>query len=104
MARVPAAETAFAHRAAPIMVTVLDHYEDASSDGAELAWTETLHAALAPESSGVYSNFLQSEGEDRVREAYPVGTYDRLAAIKRRYDPANLFRMNQNIRPAGNLG
>ncbi len=101
MARVPAAETAFAHRSAPIMVTVLDHYEDASSDGAELTWTEALHAALAPESSGVYSNFLQSEGEDRVREAYPVGTYDRLAAIKRRYDPANFFRMNQNIRPAG---
>jgi FAD/FMN-containing dehydrogenase len=103
MARVPAAETAFAHRTAPIMVTVLDHYEDAASDGAEAAWTESLHAALAPESSGVYSNFLQSEGEDRIREAYPVGTYDRLAAIKRRYDPANFFRMNQNIRPAGSL-
>jgi FAD/FMN-containing dehydrogenase len=103
MARVPVAETAFAHRKAPIMVAVIDHYEDASLDGSELAWTEALHAALAPESSGVYSNFLQSEGEDRVREAYPVGTYDRLAAIKRRYDPANFFRMNQNIRPAGSL-
>jgi FAD/FMN-containing dehydrogenase len=101
MARVPVAETAFAHRKAPIMVAVIDHYEDASLDGSELAWTEALHAALAPESSGVYSNFLQSEGEDRVREAYPVGTYDRLAAIKRRYDPANFFHMNQNIRPAG---
>ena len=104
VARVPAAETAFAHRTAPIMVTLIDHYEDASADGAELAWVETLHAALASESSGVYSNFLQSEGEDRIREAYPVGTYDRLAAIKRRYDPANLFRMNQNILPAGSLG
>ena len=101
MARVPVAETAFAHRKAPIMVAVIDHYEDASLDRSELAWTESLHAALAPESSGVYSNFLQSEGEDRIREAYPVGTYDRLAAIKRRYDPANFFRMNQNIRPAG---
>ena len=104
MARVPVAETAFAHRSAPIMVAIIDHYEDPASDAAELAWTEALHEALAPDASGVYSNFLQDEGEDRLRDAYPAGTYERLAAIKRRYDPTNFFRLNQNIRPAGNPG
>ena len=104
MARVPVAETAFAHRSAPIMVAIIDHYEDPASDAAELAWTEALHEALAPDASGVYSNFLQDEGEDRLRDAYPGGTYERLAAIKRRYDPTNFFRLNQNIRPAGNPG
>jgi FAD/FMN-containing dehydrogenase len=48
----------------------------------------------------VYSNFLESEGEARIREAYPEATYRRLADVKRRYDPTNLFRLNQNIQPA----
>jgi FAD/FMN-containing dehydrogenase len=104
MARVPAADTAFAHRSAPIVVAIIDAYEDPASDAAELAWTEALHAALAPDASGVYSNFLQDEGEDRLRDAYPGGTYERLAAIKRRYDPTNFFHLNQNIRPAGDPG
>ena len=103
MARVEVSETAFAHRDAPIMIVLIDHFEDAALDATELGWTEALHAALEPNSSGVYLNFLQAEGEDRIREAYPAGTYQRLAAIKRQYDPANLFRMNQNIRPAGKL-
>jgi FAD/FMN-containing dehydrogenase len=48
---------------------------------------------------GAYVNFLADEGEARVRAAYPGPTWDRLAAIKRRYDPTNLFRLNQNIPP-----
>jgi len=48
----------------------------------------------------VYVNFVGDEGQARVREAYPGSTWERLAAVKRRYDPANLFRLNQNIPPA----
>jgi FAD/FMN-containing dehydrogenase len=48
----------------------------------------------------VYANFLEAEGEARIHEAYPDLTYHRLAQVKRTYDPTNLFRLNQNIRPA----
>jgi FAD/FMN-containing dehydrogenase len=51
--------------------------------------------------SGAYVGFLGDEGEARIREAYPATTLDRLTEIKRRYDPENLFRLNQNIPPAG---
>jgi FAD/FMN-containing dehydrogenase len=103
MARVPATDTAFAHRDAPILVAIIDHYADPAMDATERTWTEALHAALAPNATGVYANFVGAESEDRVRDAYPAATYQRLAAIKRQYDPANLFRMNQNIQPAGKL-
>jgi FAD/FMN-containing dehydrogenase len=56
--------------------------------------------ALRPIAAGVYSNFLGDEGEARVHEAYPDATYARLAEVKRQYDPENVFRFNQNIRPA----
>ena len=48
---------------------------------------------------GAYVNFLDDEGEDAIRAAYPGATWDRLASIKARYDPTNLFRLNQNIPP-----
>ena len=57
-------------------------------------------AALHQGDTGAYVNFLGDEGEARVRAAYPGATWDRLAEIKRRYDPTNLFRLNQNIPPA----
>jgi FAD/FMN-containing dehydrogenase len=57
-------------------------------------------AALRQDTKGLYVNFMAAEGEARIREAYPRPTWDRLAAIKRRYDPTNLFRLNQNIPPA----
>ena len=100
VARVPADATAFAHRAAPIMVGILDHYMDPSTEAEQVAWTEGLHEQLAARSVGVYSNFLAVEGDQRIHEAYPGAAYARLADIKRRYDPSNLFSLNQNIRPA----
>jgi FAD/FMN-containing dehydrogenase len=101
MGRVPADATAFAHRAAPVMVAILDHYTDPSTEAEQVAWTEGLHEELAARSVGVYSNFLAVEGDQRIHEAYPGAAYARLADIKRRYDPSNLFSLNQNIRPAG---
>jgi FAD/FMN-containing dehydrogenase len=56
-------------------------------------------SALSPYHAGVYVNFLMDEGEERVRQAYGPAKYDRLRELKRRYDPDNLFRLNQNIPP-----
>ncbi len=100
MARVPSDATAFVHRDAAVMIAVLDPFEDPDTIDEQVAWTEGLHEALAPNAVGVYSNFLEREGEARIREAYGPETYERLSQIKRRYDPTNLFRSNQNIRPA----
>jgi FAD/FMN-containing dehydrogenase len=58
-------------------------------------------AALNQGDPSAYVNFLGDEGEIRVRDAYPAATWERLRAIKQRYDPTNLFRLNQNIPPAG---
>ena len=73
-------------------------------DPAELpvhtAWTQSYYEALRPNATGVYANFLEDEGDARIREAYPTETYRRLADVKRRYDPTNLFHLNQNIAPA----
>jgi FAD/FMN-containing dehydrogenase len=100
MARVPADATAFAHRDAPVMLLIITPYADPATEPEHVDWTLALHGALAANDAGVYSNFLESEGDARVRAAYPNGTYERLAEIKRRYDPSNLFRLNQNIRPS----
>jgi FAD/FMN-containing dehydrogenase len=97
MGDVPADATAFAHRDAGIMIAIHAGYE-AERAPAE-TWIDRYFGALAPKTSGVYSNFLEDEGETRIREAYPAGAYERLVDVKRRYDPANVFRRNQNIRP-----
>jgi UDP-N-acetylenolpyruvoylglucosamine reductase len=65
----------------------------------ERAWARGLWDALEPYHTSVYVNFLMTEGEDRIRQAYGPEKYDRLKDIKRRYDPENLFHLNQNIRP-----
>jgi FAD/FMN-containing dehydrogenase len=100
MARVPAGATAFAHREAPVMVLIITPFEDPSEAAIHAAWTSEFFEALRPGARGVYSNFLEAEGEERIHEAYPDLTYRRLADVKRRYDPTNLFHRNQNIAPA----
>jgi FAD/FMN-containing dehydrogenase len=100
MARVPADATAFAHRVSRIMVNVAALYERLEEKATHEAWVEDFAAALQQGDRGAYVNFLSNEGEARVRAAYPGRTWDRLRTIKARYDPTNLFRLNQNIPPA----
>jgi hypothetical protein len=101
MARVPADATAFAHRASRIMVNVAAFYEGPEDRPLREAWVSEFAAALRQDDAGAYVNFLGDEGEARVRAAYPGATWDRLTAVKARYDPTNLFRLNQNIPPRG---
>ena len=75
-------------------------YEHAADRPVHHAWADGFAAALAGTRPGVYVNFLGDEGPGRVREAYPGPTWDRLVEVKRRYDPGNLFRRDQNIPPA----
>jgi FAD/FMN-containing dehydrogenase len=101
MARVPAEATAFAHRRRRFMAEVGCVYADARDRPAHDAWADGFAAALRRDGDpGVYVNFLSDEGPDRVREAYPGPTWDRLVEVKRRWDPGNLFRRNHNIPPA----
>lgn len=96
MARVPSDATAFAHRQQRYFVAIIGLWLDPALDAApHEAWTAKLWEAIRHEGRGVYVNFLEEEGPERIREAYPPATYARLAAIKRRYDPTNLFRFNQ---------
>jgi FAD/FMN-containing dehydrogenase len=99
MARVPAEATAFAHRGRRIMAAVGAVYERPEEAPVHEAWVSAFAAALRQGEPGVYVNFLGNEGEGRIREAYPGSTWERLAAIKSRYDPTNFFRLNQNIKP-----
>jgi FAD/FMN-containing dehydrogenase len=96
MARVPADATAFAHRDKAIFMSIIH----VSAEEAATQWTLELWDKLKPFTSGVYVNFLDNEGEERIRDAYSPLTYARLADVKRRYDPTNVFRLNQNIRPS----
>jgi FAD/FMN-containing dehydrogenase len=92
--------TAFAHRERKVFVSILNLWMDGpENDAVHELWTASLWKAIRHEGKGVYVNFLENEGEDRIREAYPNGTYERLRAIKTAYDPDNLFRSNQNILP-----
>jgi hypothetical protein len=97
MARIPEDATAFAHRGRRIMVNVAALYERPEDKTVNEAWIADFATELNQGDTSGYVNFLGDEGEARVRAAYPGSTWDRLAAIKRRYDPTNLFRLNQNV-------
>lgn len=100
--RVPAAETAYAHRDAPFIINIHTRWQDPADDETCIRWARDLFDATRPFSTGgVYVNFLSDEGEARVRDAYPPEVWDRLVQLKNKYDPMNLFRLNQNIKPTG---
>jgi FAD/FMN-containing dehydrogenase len=99
MGRVAPDATAFAHRSARIMTVMIAASADPTAVPTNEAWAMRMHELVAARSTGVYANFLHREGPDRIRQAYPGATYDRLVALKRQWDPTNLFRHNQNIAP-----
>ncbi len=100
IARVPPDATAFAHRLQPILLNVAVFYEGKDDKPRRQAWLDEFVGEIRQSAHGAYVNFLGDEGQTRIHDAYPGGTYLRLAEIKRRYDPTNLFRLNQNIPPA----
>jgi FAD/FMN-containing dehydrogenase len=101
ISRVSADATAYAHRARQIMVNVAAFYTGPEDKPVREAWVDGVVTALRRQGdSDAYVNFVGDEGEAGVRAAYPESTWDRLAEVKRRYDPTNLFRLNQNIPPA----
>jgi FAD/FMN-containing dehydrogenase len=101
VARVPADATAFAHRERRIIANVAAMYGRPEEASTYMPWVDGLAGALDQGDESAYVGFLGDEGEARVRAAYPGPTWDRLAAVKAQYDPTNLFRLNQNVPPAG---
>jgi hypothetical protein len=99
MARVPVEATAFAHRRSRIMVSLAAFYNGPDDKPLREKWVADFAKAIHQGDAGAYVNFLGDESEARVRAAYPGDTWNRLADIKARYDPTNLFRLNQNIPP-----
>ena len=100
IARVGENETAFNGRGAGHTFNVAGATTGPEGFDEEREWSRTFWSALEPYHTSVYVNFLMEEGEERIRDAYGAAKYDRLKALKRRYDPDNLFRLNQNIPPA----
>jgi FAD/FMN-containing dehydrogenase len=101
LARVPGDATAFAHRDKDFMLAIINDWDGPDADNAapHKAWVRSFWHAVRPFGSGVYVNFLEADERSRISDAYPYDTYARLSTIKRRYDPDNFFRLNQNITP-----
>ena len=100
ISRVDENATAYNGRSAGHTINV--NATTATADGfeEECNWSRNFWTELKPYHQSVYVNFLMDEGEDRIREAYGAEKYDRLAKLKAKYDPENMFRLNQNIKPA----
>jgi hypothetical protein len=97
--RVSKTETAYFHRDLQYDLIILSGWTDPADTQCNIDWTRELFAAWEPHlARAAYVNDLGDEGEDRARSAYG-GNYPRLAALKAKYDPTNLFRLNQNIEP-----
>jgi FAD/FMN-containing dehydrogenase len=99
MGRVPADATAYAHRGSKIMANLAALYGNPEERSHHEAWVSTYEKELRQSDTGAYVNFLGEVDQARVRAAYPGSTWKRLVDIKTKYDPMNLFRLNQNISP-----
>jgi hypothetical protein len=99
ISRVPADSMAFGDRSSGHTFNFVGATTGPDGFPAEREWVRDSWRAIEPHQVGAYVNFLTDEGEDRIRSAYGASTYDRLKDLKRKYDPANLFHLNQNIPP-----
>jgi FAD/FMN-containing dehydrogenase len=100
VARVPDDATPLTKRDAAFVVHPFSLWESSADDTRGIEWARSFSADMKRfATGGVYLNFVGNEGDDRIRAAYGPGNYDRLAAVKHRYDPDNFFRLNQNIKP-----
>ena len=99
VSRVAADATAFGHRDAPFLINTIGGCIESQDDATTIAWVREVSAALAHNSTGAYVNFLSPTDAEGARLAYESATYERLAALKAKYDPTNVFRLNHNILP-----
>jgi hypothetical protein len=99
VARVGEDDASFTGRAAGHTVNVVGITRTGEGFDSEREWARGLWSALEPHHQNVYVNFLMEEGEERVRQAYGEEKYNRLKTLKRKYDPDNFLRLNQNISP-----
>ena len=97
--RVGALETPFSSRSSGYVVDIVGATESADGFHRERDWARACWSALAPHQAGAYVNWLMDEGNGSIKDAYGEERYGRLRALKRRYDPENVFRLNQNIPP-----
>ena len=101
IARVDEDETAHGERQAPFVLNMIATTHEPAGLETHIDWAQRLYAEIEPSlTGGAYINFLSSEGEDRVQAAYGAEKFARLRALKDRYDPTNLFHLNQNIPPS----
>jgi FAD/FMN-containing dehydrogenase len=99
VAKVSNDATAYAHRTNPILTNVATFYTNDQDYQKRAAWVDETVAVLDQGEKGAYVNFLANEGEARIHEAYPDKTWKRLQNVKKKFDPDNLFQLNQNIQP-----
>ncbi len=99
--RVKANETAFSHRSTPFVLNIHTRWRDSSDDEKSIEWARGFSDETKPFSQGVYVNFISEESESRAKEAYTPEVWNRLVKVKTEWDPENLFRVNQNIKPNG---
>ncbi|MFF8865262.1 FAD-binding oxidoreductase [Streptomyces sp. NPDC015139] len=100
-ARMPADATAFSQRDAGVLCNVIARSPDATDFDSHIAWARSTREEIARHGRGaMYVNFTGDAAEDKVRASYPDAVHRRLVAVKDTYDPANVFRLNQNIRPS----
>ncbi len=99
MSRVPVDATAYAHRKSKIMANLAVLYEDINEKSKHEAWVDEFQNAIQQSDKGAYVNFINTVGEDELNAAYPASTLEKMRQVKAKYDPENLFKINQNIKP-----